>query len=207
MKESKEVKKEKQHLKALNTEKELARRDELTGIKNKTAYTELEKSVQTNIDNGMDYLPFGLVVCDANDLKKINDTKGHAAGDDYIRKSSKLLCDTFVHSPVFRIGGDEFVVFIRGDDYSNREKLMKELHEHVQKNLQSGKGPVVPVQIMSIRNSDASFHSSFAEAGINQTLQQLKDQHPDSELILLMGTDMFLTFHRCDFCFQDSYFL
>lgn len=138
-----EVKKEKQHLKALNTEKELARRDELTGIKNKTAYTELEKSVQTNIDNGMDYLPFGLVVCDANDLKKINDTKGHAAGDDYIRKSAKLLCDTFVHSPVFRIGGDEFVVFIRGDDYSSREKLMKALHEQVQKNLQSGKGPVV----------------------------------------------------------------
>lgn len=138
-----EVKKEKQHLKALNTEKELARRDELTGIKNKTAYTELEKSVQTNIDNGMDYLPFGLVVCDANDLKKINDTKGHAVGDDYIRKSAKLLCDTFVHSPVFRIGGDEFVVFIRGDDYSNREKLIKELHEQVQKNLQSGKGPVV----------------------------------------------------------------
>lgn len=57
-----EIKREKQHLKALNTEKELARRDELTGVKNKTAYNELERSVQANIDNGMDYLPFGLVV-------------------------------------------------------------------------------------------------------------------------------------------------
>ena len=48
-----EVKKEKQHLKALNTEKELARRDDLTGVKNKTAYNEMEKSVQEGIDSGM----------------------------------------------------------------------------------------------------------------------------------------------------------
>ena len=37
----------------------------------------------------------------------------------------------------------------------------------------SGKGPGIPVQVLSIRNSDASFASHFTEAGINQTLQQL----------------------------------
>ena len=138
-----EVKKEKQHLKALNSEKELARRDELTGIKNKTAYNELEKSVQSNIDNGMDYLPFGLVVCDTNDLKKINDSQGHVAGDEYIKQSAKLLCNIFVHSPVFRIGGDEFVVFLRGDDYTNRETLMKALQDQVWENQKSESGPVL----------------------------------------------------------------
>lgn len=138
-----EVKKEKQHLKALNTERELARRDELTGVKNKTAYTELEKSVQSNIDNGMDYLPFGLVVCDTNDLKKINDSQGHVAGDEYIKESAKLLCDIFDHSPVFRVGGDEFVVFLRGDDYTNREALMKTLQDQVWENLKSKSGPVL----------------------------------------------------------------
>ena len=138
-----EVKKEKQHLKALNTEKELARRDELTGIKNKTAYNELEKSVQSNIDNGMDYLPFGLVVCDTNDLKKINDSQGHVAGDEYIKQSAKLLCNIFVHSPVFRIGGDEFVVFLRGDDYTNREALMKTLQDQVWENQKSKSGPIL----------------------------------------------------------------
>ena len=138
-----EVKKEKQHLKALNTEKELARRDELTGVKNKTAYTELEKSVQSNIDNGMDYLPFGLVVCDTNDLKKINDSKGHVAGDEYIKDSAKILCDIFDHSPVFRVGGDEFVVFIRGDDFTNRESLLKTLQDQVWENRKSKTGPVL----------------------------------------------------------------
>ena len=138
-----EVKKEKQHLKALNSEKELARRDELTGIKNKTAYNELEKSVQSNIDNGMDYLPFGLVVCDTNELKKVNDSKGHVAGDEYIKQSAKLLCNIFVHSPVFRIGGDEFVVFLRGDDYTNREALMKALQDQVWENQKSKSGPIL----------------------------------------------------------------
>ena len=37
----------------------------------------------------------------------------------------------------------------------------------------SGKGPEIPIEILSIRNSDASFSSNFTEAGINQTLQQL----------------------------------
>lgn len=138
-----EIKKEKQHLKALNTEKELARRDDLTGIKNKTAYNELEKSVQENMDNGMDYLPFALVVCDTNNLKKINDSFGHVAGDEYIKQSAMLLCNAFVHSPVFRVGGDEFVVFLRGNDYSNREDLLKKLRAQVRKNLQAKSGPIV----------------------------------------------------------------
>lgn len=39
--------------------------------------------------------------------------------------------------------------------------------------LLSGRGPVIPVHILSIRNSDASFSSNFVQAGINQTLHQL----------------------------------
>ncbi len=138
-----EVQKEREHLKALSTEKEIARRDELTGVKNKTAYKELEKSVQGNIDNGLDYLPFGLVVCDANNLKMINDTEGHNAGDEYIRSSAKIMCDIFDHSPVFRVGGDEFVVFLRGDDYTNREDLMKKLRSQILENIKTGSGPIL----------------------------------------------------------------
>ncbi len=138
-----EVKREKQHLKALNNEKELARRDELTGVKNKTAYKELENSVQANIDNGMDYLPFALVVCDANNLKRVNDTEGHVVGDEYIKQSAMLLCEIFDHSPVFRVGGDEFVIFLRGADFSNRNELMNTLHSRIKENQQSGQGPVL----------------------------------------------------------------
>lgn len=160
-----EIKREKQHLKALNTEKELARRDELTGVRNKTAYTELERAMQKNIDNGMDCPPFALVVCDANNLKMINDTEGHAAGDEYIREAAKLLCDIFDHSPVFRVGGDEFVAFLHGSDYSDREALMKTLRDRVLENKRSGSGPVLASGMAEYTpESDCVFMDIFEQA-------------------------------------------
>ena len=51
----------------------------------------------------------------------------------------------------------------------------------------SGKGPAIPVQILSIRNSDASFSSNFTEAGINQTLQQMNMHVSIDVTILVLG--------------------
>ncbi len=56
----------------------------------------------------------------------------------------------------------------------------------------SGRGPTIPVHILSIRNSDASFQSKFTEAGINQTLQQLTmDVSVDVAILVLGGTEIF----------------
>lgn len=56
----------------------------------------------------------------------------------------------------------------------------------------SGRGPEIPVQILSIRNSDASFSSHFSEAGINQTLQQLNMHVSVDVTVLVLGhTDSF----------------
>ena len=56
----------------------------------------------------------------------------------------------------------------------------------------SGKGPCIPVHILSSRNSDASFHSNFREAGINQTLQQLTmDVSVDVSVLVLGKTSSF----------------
>lgn len=51
----------------------------------------------------------------------------------------------------------------------------------------SGKGPMIPVQILTIRNSEASFFSEFSEAGINQTLQKLNMQVSVDVSILVLG--------------------
>ncbi len=51
----------------------------------------------------------------------------------------------------------------------------------------SGRGPAIPVQILSIRNSDGSFSSSFTEAGINQTLHQLTMEVRIDVAILVLG--------------------
>jgi sporulation protein YunB len=56
----------------------------------------------------------------------------------------------------------------------------------------SGKGPSIPVEILSIRNSDASFQSHFSEAGINQTLQRITmDVSVDVAVLVLGETDSF----------------
>ncbi len=108
--------------------KEIANRDSLTGVKSKHAYTEEEKRIDRKIGLG-EAEPFGLVVCDVNGLKKINDTMGHHAGDDYLRRSCKMICDIFSHSEVYRVGGDEFAVFLAGSDYEHRIRLIRELHD------------------------------------------------------------------------------
>ena len=56
----------------------------------------------------------------------------------------------------------------------------------------SGRGPIIPVHIISIRNSDASFSSSFSQAGINQTLHQLNmDVSVDVTVLILGGANSF----------------
>ncbi len=142
-----EVRREKEHIKALKSANELARRDELTGAKNKTAYQELEDTIQQSLDGGVDYLSFAIAVCDLNDLKSINDTQGHKAGDEYIRSACKMICDVFTHSPVFRIGGDEFVVLLTERDYSDRKELLAKLREQVWDNKTKGEGPVIATGI------------------------------------------------------------
>lgn len=51
----------------------------------------------------------------------------------------------------------------------------------------SGKGPSIPVHILSIRNSDASFESSFSQAGINQTLHKLVMEVSVDVAVLVLG--------------------
>ena len=53
--------------------------------------------------------------------------------------------------------------------------------------LLSGRGPSIPLQVLSIRNSDASFHSYFTQAGINQTLQQLTMEVCVDVTVLVLG--------------------
>lgn len=142
-----EVKKEQEQIEALNRANELARRDVLTGTRNMTAYREFEDSIQKSIDNGMGHSPFAIVICDINDLKHINDTKGHKAGDEYIRSSCRMICSIFAHSPVFRIGGDEFAAVLVGNDYDKRISLVEMLRSRSYENYIKNSGSVVAVGI------------------------------------------------------------
>lgn len=118
-----------------------ANRDALTGVKSKYAYDAEERKVDQAIADG-EQIPFAVVVCDINDLKLVNDTRGHNAGDQYIKDCCMTICDIFKHSPVFRIGGDEFLAILRGGDYEDRDELMRRLDNNNRRNSLTG-GPSI----------------------------------------------------------------
>lgn len=70
---------------------------------------------------------FAMIMFDVNNLKSINDIYGHDMGDLYLTNSCKMICDFFRKSPVFRIGGDEFVAILKDDDYNCRNELLESM--------------------------------------------------------------------------------
>lgn len=102
----------------------LSHRDPLTGLRNMTSYKKWEIDFNRKIEGG-DF-SFGIVVLDVNNLKKINDTYGHSAGNSLIETAARIISDTFKRSPVFRIGGDEFLVFLQNRDLEDMDRLLAE---------------------------------------------------------------------------------
>lgn len=103
--------------------------DALTGVRNKAGYGAYIQILQDLLDDSVETPEFAFGVFDCDNLKHINDFYGHDKGDIYIKKASQLICRTFQHSPVFRIGGDEFAVILENDDFRNREELFAQFRK------------------------------------------------------------------------------
>lgn len=99
--------------------------DSLTHVKNKGAFSVAIEELQKEMEENPEQLSFGMGVFDCDSLKMVNDVYGHDKGDIYLQTACRLICKVFDHSPVFRIGGDEFAVVLRGTDLENRDKLVE----------------------------------------------------------------------------------
>lgn len=100
-----------------------ANRDSLTGLRNTTSYSAWVAQFDKKIESGQ--TDFGVVMLDLNDLKRTNDVYGHEVGNALIKASAKIISDVFKRSPVFRIGGDEFVAVLQNSDLENRDQLFE----------------------------------------------------------------------------------
>ncbi len=121
-----QVRQSQEYAKNLSLANERANIDELTGVKNKHAYVDEELRINAFIENRMQE-SFAIALFDLNGLKDINDTLGHQAGDRFICDGCRIICHLFAHSPVYRVGGDEFAVIATGSDYESIDDLMNEL--------------------------------------------------------------------------------
>ena len=100
--------------------------DALTKVKNKGAFSDAIEKLQMQTDKEGAQMKFAIGVFDCDELKMINDKFGHDKGDVYLQAACRVICRTFRHSPVYRIGGDEFAAILRNEDYQNRETLVKQ---------------------------------------------------------------------------------
>ena len=157
------LRREQQKERELDSARQLAYTDSLTGVKSSHAYVEMEKEIDQRIRQG-NLKEFGIVVFDLNNLKQTNDTRGHEAGDQLIQSACRMICRRFKHSPVYRIGGDEFVAVLEGDDYRNRKALLDEFDHIVEMNRQAGK-VVVASGLATFRpGTDNSYRKVFERA-------------------------------------------
>lgn len=132
------INKDKARTKELGSARLMAYTDSLTGLKNKHAYME-DRNKKNNKMAAGNLKNFALIVCDLNGLKKINDTLGHEAGDQYIRDAAAILNKYFKNCDIYRYGGDEFAVFIEGNNYANRNMMLIDFETAMEENALSGK--------------------------------------------------------------------
>lgn len=160
-----QVRQEEEYEKRLAQAQTQASVDALTNVKNKHAYLEVEARMDRRIMNHRQ-APFAIVMLDVNDLKKVNDTAGHQAGDKYLQDACKIICEIFKHSPVFRVGGDEFAVITQENDFMHIEERIGAVSDHNMEALRSG-GIVIACGMAKYENDDVCVATVFERADHN----------------------------------------
>jgi len=101
--------------------------DSLTGAYNRTFFDQEINRLEKQSDS------VGILICDMDCLKLVNDTLGHEVGDRTIRSVAQLLMESCRNEDfVARIGGDEFAILVRGASKSDLAAIATRIEEHAQ---------------------------------------------------------------------------
>lgn len=107
--------------------KTLSSRDMLTGVYNRNEMNNVVEKYASNREKNGESL--GIIFADLNGLKIINDEGGHTAGDSLLKRAADVLCEVFSIEQVFRAGGDEFAVIIKGITESEIQEKIAQIRE------------------------------------------------------------------------------
>ena len=103
----------------------LSYHDELTGLYNRRFYEEAIKNLDTKTN-----LPVSIIIGDVNDLKIVNDTLGHAKGDELLQKSAMILKTACRKDDVIvRFGGDEFIILLSQTSKEIAQEIIRRIDE------------------------------------------------------------------------------
>lgn len=126
------VRREQDYERRLAAARNRANIDTLTGVKNRTAYDSMSQALTRQIEDGQD-VRYAIALCRVVGLDLVNEAEGREAGNRLIREACALICNTFKHSPVFRVAGDQFAAIAQGHDYESADALVAALEESSRK--------------------------------------------------------------------------
>ena len=104
--------------------------DGLTGVKNRMAFEREARHILETLPGGTSLCA---IMCDLNGLKQANDQYGHLVGDAYIKFAAAAICRAFPEGAVYRIGGDEFAVVLKGVGQEELEKCLQKLNREMER--------------------------------------------------------------------------
>jgi diguanylate cyclase (GGDEF)-like protein len=105
--------------------------DPLTGLLNRKALD--RRSEELAQQAAINHLPVAVVVGDIDHFKVVNDTRGHAEGDEVLKAVAAQLRDTLrAFDLVYRVGGEEFLVLLPGADEARAVDLAEELRHAIE---------------------------------------------------------------------------
>ena len=141
--------------------------DALTSVRNKGAFDDYIRNLQEKLDGG-NTLEFAVGMFDCDNLKHINDSHGHDKGDIYLKKASMLICKVFQHSPVFRVGGDEFAVVLMNEDFKNRVDLMNQFEDRQKESWNSAENKWQEVRVAF----GVAVYDSIKDQSVSDTIRR-----------------------------------
>lgn len=113
-------------MKVIRKFEELALKDSMTDVFNRKGMEKVYKMISESNSS------FYVIICDLDEMKKINDRYGHIQGDKYIASTAKIILDAVgQRGYVGRIGGDEFVIILKYEDIQQIEQTMFKIKQSV----------------------------------------------------------------------------
>lgn len=152
--------------------------DALTGLFNRNYFEQEIKRLESEKRNQKTNQPTGIIICDVDGLKLVNDMFGHERGDLLLTEAAKIIQGVFLQKGlVARIGGDEFAVLLE----DNEEGLLQACQDiHQALRLYNAKNPELPLSISvgcAVDHFPFDLTRVFREADNNMYKEKLRQSH------------------------------
>lgn len=176
--------------KAEETIRHQAYTDNMTGFFSRTYFEEILSGMNSMMSV---VKPLSIIATDIDGLKITNDTFGHDAGDNLIKKASQILSDVFGDdTPIARIGGDEFCVILPCTDFAAAQELAEQIVKKTEDS--NNLNPVIPVSMSigiasSYEDSNEDIYSIYRRADDDMYHYKLSQTSSEKSKVI----DMLLT--------------